>query len=74
MAIDGDQPTPPPPPGAPTTLQKDDKISEVSTILDVGRTPIVFPDNQVKFDDLNMFEWSKHVQFTLHGRQLGHTS
>ena len=72
MANDGDPPTPPPPPGAPSTLWREDKSSEVLTTSDVGRAPIVFPDIQVKFDGLNMFEWSKLVQLTLDGRQLGH--
>ena len=72
MANDGDPLTPPPPLGAPPTLQRGDKSSELSTTSDVGKTPIVFPDIQVKSDGLNMFEWSKLVQLTLDGRQLGH--
>ena len=72
MANYGDPSTPPPPPGAPPTLQREDKTSEVLTTSDVGRTPIVFPDIQVKFDGMNKFESSKLVQLTLDGRQLGY--
>ena len=61
MANDGDPHTLPPPPGAPPTLQREDKRSKVLTTLDVGRISIVFPNIKAKFDGLNMFEWSKLV-------------
>lgn len=40
-------------------------------MTEIGRTTVVFPNIQVKFDCLNMFECSKMVKLTLLGRELG---
>ena len=45
--------------------------SDSSHPQDLGRPTFVFPPPEVKFDGGNMFEWSKMINLTLHGCQLG---
>ena len=68
MANDDNRPTPPPSLEISTTLQKEDNELEVLITSDVERTPIVFPNIQVKLDGPNMFERSKFFQLTLDSR------
>ena len=45
--------------------------SDSSHPQDLGRQSFVFPPPDVKFDGGNMFEWSKMINLTLYGCQLG---
>ena len=45
--------------------------SDSSHPQDLGRSTSVFPPPEVKFDGGNMFEWSKMINLTLYGCQLG---
>ena len=60
--------------GDENVLQVEEKTSAVRTggsdlshPLDTGHPAFVFPPPEVKFDEGNMFEWSKMITLTLHG-------
>ena len=52
-------------------MTKSGEVPEMDKATDSGRTIVVFPNIEVKFDGINMLEWSKLVELTLVGRELG---
>ena len=52
-------------------MTKPGEVPEMAKAIDSGRTIVVFPDIEVKFDGINMLEWSKLVELTIVGRELG---
>ena len=52
-------------------MKKTGEVPEMAKATNSGRTIVVFPDIEVKFDGINMLEWSKLVELTLVGRELG---
>ena len=47
------------------------EVLEIAKATDSGRTIVVFTYIEVKFDGINMLEWSKLVELTLVSRELG---
>ena len=52
-------------------MTKSGEVPEMAKATDSGATIVVFPVIVVKFDGMNLLEWSKLVELTLVGRELG---
>ena len=53
-------------------MTKSGDVPEMAKAIDSRRTIVVFPDIEVKIDGVDMLEWSKLVELTLVGRELGY--